>query len=925
MAFRRNLVFSLGILAAFASGPVVAQSNRALWANQATVSPRQTSSLARQKKPAAIAHTASPASSGLNFAAAASYNSGGYGGNSIAVGDVNADGFPDLVVADWCASKLCPSGSVAVLLGNGDGTFQTAVPYASGGLFADSVAIADLRGAGKMDIIVGNCGSVLNNICVGTNGGVGVLLGNGDGTFQTAITYSASYGVAAVAAADVTGDGKPDLLLATNCLSGTSYSGCVGVLSGNGDGTFASVLTYSSGGYSPGAIAVDDVNGDNKLDVVVAHCGTAADGSCGTGNAGVLLGNGDGTFAAGVVYDSAGIYPDGVVIADVNGDGQPDVVVANSSTSLSDLSGDLGVLLGNGDGTFQPVVAYPSGGFGAASLAVLDVNGDGKLDMVVANCSSTSGDCTGTSGTVGVGVLLGIGNGTFQAAVTYASGGNTPFGIAVADLNADSKPDLVVANCEMYMCGSHPGTIGVLLNGSLGRTKTTLASSASPATFGQSVTFTATVTSGFKGTPTGAMSFFSGTTNVGSSALDSSGVASLTTSTLAAGNDSITATYAGDTNFLTSTSSTLAQAVHSVSTTSLSVSSGTVALGASVTLSARVSSTTGNPSDGEVVTFEDASTSATLGTGALANGIATFTSKNIPRGTYSVVASYPGDANTVASVSSEQPLQVLQDGTTTSLSISSGTVPVGSSVTLSAKVSSTTANPADGETVTFMDSSTNKTLGTGTLSSGTATFTSKTIGAGTYSVVASYPGDANTQASVSSAVALNVQNFTLSATPSKITVSGPGQMASTAISITTFGSLSAKSVGNWSCSGLPALATCSFGAVNSSNQVMLQISTVSSADLRWPASGHHQGLIYAMLLPGLLGAVSMAGQKRKARGLRMLAVIAVLSLTTVWVACGGGNSLAPSKSGTPAGSSTVTVTATSGTLKGLTTFTLAVQ
>jgi hypothetical protein len=245
---------------------------------------------------------------------------------------------------------------VAVLLGNGDGTFQAAVPYSSGGLYADWVFVADLRGTGRQDLIVGNCGSVLNNICVGTNGGVAVLLGNGDGTFQPAVTYSQTFGVAAVAAADVDGDGKLDLLLATNCGTGGSYMGCVGVLSGKGDGTFATALTYSSGGYSPGAIAVGDVNGDGKADLVVAHCGTVS--GCGAGNVGVLLGNGNGTFAAGVVYGSAGIYPDGVVIGDVNGDGKPDLIVANSSTSFSVNAGDLGVLLGNGDGTFQAAVAY---------------------------------------------------------------------------------------------------------------------------------------------------------------------------------------------------------------------------------------------------------------------------------------------------------------------------------------------------------------------------------------------------------------------------------------------------------------------------------------------------------------------------------------------------------------------------------------
>ena len=116
------------------------------------------------------------------FLPVVTYSSGG-SANSVAVGDLNGDGIPDLAVANLCG---CDMG-VAVLLGNGDGTFRTAVAYASGGAFADSIAIADVNGDGKPDLLVGNeCGTFSNNSCVGNGeSGVGVLLGNGDGTFQT--------------------------------------------------------------------------------------------------------------------------------------------------------------------------------------------------------------------------------------------------------------------------------------------------------------------------------------------------------------------------------------------------------------------------------------------------------------------------------------------------------------------------------------------------------------------------------------------------------------------------------------------------------------------------------------------------------------------------------------------------------------------
>jgi hypothetical protein len=162
-----------------------------------------------------------------------------------------------------------------------------------------------------------------------------------------------------------------------------------------------------------------------------------------------------------------------LAVADVNGDGKPDLVLANNcaiggSTGCPEETGVVGVLLGNGDGTFQAAVAYGSGGYtaggsGHGSVAVADVNGDGKPDLVVANECGNNRDCP-AYGTVGV--LLGNGDGTFQSAVAYGSGGYDANSVAVADVNGDGKPDLVVAN----LCGDNNpngncnGTVGVLLN-----------------------------------------------------------------------------------------------------------------------------------------------------------------------------------------------------------------------------------------------------------------------------------------------------------------------------------------------------------------------------------------------------------------------------------------------------------------------------
>ena len=236
--------------------------------------------------------------------------------------------------------------------------FAPAVPYGSGGYDAYSVVVADVNGDGKPDLLVANnCFS--SSSCV--NGTVGVLLGNGDGTFQTAVTYgSGGYETLSLAVGDLNGDGKPDLVVANECASSTNcVNGTVGVLLGNGDGTFQTAVTYGSGGYDTLSLAVGDVNGDGKPDLVVANCGY-----CGTGNdsVGVLLGNGDGTFQTAVPYDSGGSTSRSVAVGDVNGDGKPDLVVANQCVISSNcMNGLVGVLLGNGDGTFQAAVTYASG------------------------------------------------------------------------------------------------------------------------------------------------------------------------------------------------------------------------------------------------------------------------------------------------------------------------------------------------------------------------------------------------------------------------------------------------------------------------------------------------------------------------------------------------------------------------------------
>src|SRR5215472_12947691 len=158
------------------------------------------------------------------------------------------------------------------------------------------------------------------------------------------------------------------------------------------------------------------------------------------------------SFLPAVTYYSGAWDAYSVVVADVNGDGKPDVLVANHCIAMTNCTnGLMSVLLGNGDGTFQAAVTYNSGGSRAVSLVVADVNGDGKPDVLVANQCFSHANCA----VGGVGVLLGNGNGTFQPALSYASGKGRASSVAVADLNGDGRADLVVTTWN-------PGSIGVL-------------------------------------------------------------------------------------------------------------------------------------------------------------------------------------------------------------------------------------------------------------------------------------------------------------------------------------------------------------------------------------------------------------------------------------------------------------------------------
>src|SRR6267378_2427120 len=279
---------------------------------------------------------------------------------------------------------------------------------------------------------------------------------SGTPLFLPGVAYDSHFGenTDSVVVGDINRDGKPDLLVGSYFCSPTCFVGRVNILLGNGDGTF---LDEGTGLYEtpgPGArLAIADVNADGKLDMLASGC---ADRNCFTGVVTVRTGNGDDSFSGANVFGTGGVFPSSPAVADLNGDGKRDLVVANCVGCQSG-NGTVGVLLGNGDATFQTAVTYGTGGVAAQQVRIADVNGDGKRDLIVANACASSANCPFSPGSLRM--LLGNGDGTFQPVITYNLGVSIQR-IAVADVNRDGKRDLVATTGSslMVLLGNGDGT-----------------------------------------------------------------------------------------------------------------------------------------------------------------------------------------------------------------------------------------------------------------------------------------------------------------------------------------------------------------------------------------------------------------------------------------------------------------------------------
>ncbi|HEV2426068.1 MAG TPA: choice-of-anchor D domain-containing protein [Terriglobia bacterium] len=342
---------------------------------------------------------------------------------SVATGDFNGDHIEDLAVANDV------DNTVSILLGNGNGTFQSHVDYATSYGPAE-VAVGDFNRDGFLDLAVVNAGE---NSSGQSANSVSILLGDGDGTFRAHVDYPTGRIPVAAAVGDFNGDGYLDLAVVAQ------YDAAVSILLGNGDGTFQSETEYAAGGQ-PTAIVVSDFNRDGFLDLGVANFDV--------GTVSILLGNGNGTFQTATEY-SATEDPYSLVAADFNGDGIPDLAVAEFGSSA------VSILLGNGDGSFQNQVLYTTGSYPEA-ITSADFNGDGILDLALA-----TDDAMGS-----VTVMLGNGNGTFQSFLDFSAGA-LPVSVAAADFNNDGLMDAVTADVNS-------DAISALLSGELGYAPTSL-------------------------------------------------------------------------------------------------------------------------------------------------------------------------------------------------------------------------------------------------------------------------------------------------------------------------------------------------------------------------------------------------------------------------------------------------------------------
>jgi hypothetical protein len=547
------------------SGPVGNYTLTATVGGMGSTAPTGTVSFINASNGNAVLGTAAltPGNAGLSFLNWSGFSFGDPG--TFAVGDFNEDGIPDIA---WispkegsCAQTSC-NPDFTVSLGDGHGNFTTAWTFNIGNKAAfyyssfTYVSVGDFNGDGILDLALAFNGYPSDN--------VQIMLGKGDGTFSISGSVPLPLGSNSFIVEDFNGDGIPDIAFFEQTTSGILVPHYISIYLGNGDGTFqVNPVTTTLMTNVIASIAVGDFNGDGILDLAVESSNPAWRAGMMHPPApyilSILLGNGDGTFST-ALSPMGGTGNTSIGVGDFNGDG------------ILDLADGGTILLGNGDGTFTPSSGSPVSLMGNY-VGVGDFNGDGILDLAV----------TGA-------IFLGKGDGTFSA---MSPGVPSAFS-AVGDLFGDGRSDLFgigtlqipatmtstatingitvpVATASQEVLARYSGDSNydasasseISLAAAQDTPMVSLTASPNPTTLGASVTLTATVT-GSGLTPTGSITFYVVSNYNGANwwnplnssgvSLNSSGVATYTTSSLAKGQDNIIAQYNGDTYYIQATS-----------------------------------------------------------------------------------------------------------------------------------------------------------------------------------------------------------------------------------------------------------------------------------------------------------------------------------------------------------------------------------
>jgi len=588
-------------------------------------------------------------------------------------------------------------------------------------LTPNAVVVADFNGDGIPDVVIANF----------DGGNVSVFLGVGDGTFAAAVDYTVGLAPNAIVAGDVDNNGFVDLVVSN------SEDGSITVLINQGDGTFVAKPPIFIGAVQ--GMVLGDFNGDGNLDIAATIFGTP-------GNVVVLLGDGAGGFAQncpdGCVSFPVGNNPGALVAADINKDGNLDVVVTNHDSNT------ISILPGNGDGTFQPQSVL-STGTAPTGIAAGDFNNDGAVDIAVTN----NGDNTVT-------IFLNNGTGTLAALPTTAPTGALPSGIVAGDFNGDGKLDLAVTNVNEFtvyvLLGDGTGAFPTHVSGNVGNTPVAIAAGDFN---GDGLPDLVAVNSGGA---QGASIFVI--------ARSESATANVTPTP---GTHNVLASYAADTARIPSQSTTVPLVVLTTTTTTLTANpANSSVFGQSVTFTATVAPPPGSGPAFGAVNFVNNPVGGpvTLNTANVdATGTATFTTSNLAVANYSLTAAYSGNADSAASTSALTPYTVAKANTSTSVTSSLNPSVSGQAVTFTATVSALA--PGAGTPtglVTFLVNG--SSIGTGALSAGVATLITPNVPVGSQTITTTYSGSNSFNGSAGSLTGnpqvVNPANTTLSLTSS---------------------------------------------------------------------------------------------------------------------------------------------------------------